>query len=104
MTEALALVRAAAAGALLGGLFFGGLWQTVRHAVLRKQPALWFLGSMLLRTAVTLSGFYVLSRGRPAWLAFSLLGFVAAQLVTTRFARAARERPTALADETFDAP
>jgi F1F0 ATPase subunit 2 len=104
MTEAFALVRATAVGALLGGLFFGGLWQTVRRAVLRKQPALWFLGSMLLRTAVTLIGFYVLSRGRPAWLGVSLLGFVGAQLVTTRLARAAREKPPALADETCDAP
>ncbi len=104
MTEALALARAAAAGALLGGLFFGGLWQTVRRAVFFKQPALWFVASMLLRTAVTLSGFYVLSRGRPALLAVSLLGFVGAQLISTGCVRAAREKPISSTREALDAP
>jgi F1F0 ATPase subunit 2 len=103
MTEALALVRAAAVGALLGGVFFGGLWQTVRRAVFSRYSGLWFAASMVLRTAVTLGGFYVFSRGRPASLAVSLLGFVAAQLITTRCARAARERPTRLASEATDA-
>jgi F1F0 ATPase subunit 2 len=104
MTETLELARAAAAGALLGALFFGGLWQTARHALVYKQPALWFVGSMLLRTAVTLYGFYVLARGSPAWLAVSLPGFVGAQLLTTRWARAARAAPVPSADEALDAP
>ncbi len=104
MTEALALVWAAAVGALLGGIFFGGLWHTVQHAVLSKQPSLWFAASMLLRTTDTLSGFYLVARGRPAWLAISVLGFVGAQWVTTRYARAVRGRATRLASEATDAP
>ena len=35
-------------GALLGSIFFGGLWWTVRQGVCPK-PVLWFLGSLLLR-------------------------------------------------------
>ena len=38
------------AGALLGAFFFGGLWWTVQKGVTSEQPALWFLGSLLLRT------------------------------------------------------
>ena len=37
------------AGLVLGAIFFGGLWWTVRKGLSSQQPALWFLGSMLLR-------------------------------------------------------
>jgi F1F0 ATPase subunit 2 len=30
------------AGLLLGAIFFGGLWWTVRKGVSSKRPALWF--------------------------------------------------------------
>ena len=43
---------------LLGALFFGGLWWTVRKGVSSTQPALWFFGSLLLRTSIALAGFY----------------------------------------------
>ncbi|MFT5416661.1 MAG: F1F0 ATPase subunit 2, partial [Gammaproteobacteria bacterium] len=57
MGNPLILVLAWMAGGLLGALFFGGLWWTVRQAVSAKQPALWVFGSFLLRTSVTLAGF-----------------------------------------------
>ena len=41
-----------------------GLWWTVRLGVSSKQPALWFLVSLLLRMAIVLAGFYF-RRGRP---------------------------------------
>jgi F1F0 ATPase subunit 2 len=104
MSEAFALVQAAVVGGLLGGLFFGGLWQTVPRALVSRQPALWFVGSMLIRTALTLSGFYLLSRGRPEWLVVALCGFVVAQLIATRRARLTREKPLPLAGEATDAP
>ena len=40
MTETLGLVQAGMVGALVGAIFFGGLWQTVRRAVSSTQPAL----------------------------------------------------------------
>ena len=40
------------AGALLGAFFFGGLWWTVQKGVASERPALWFLGSLLLRTGI----------------------------------------------------
>ena len=46
-----------------------------------ERPALWFFGSMLLRTSVTLAGFYFV--GREDWQRWllCLLGFVLARLL-----------------------
>ena len=51
-----------AAGVLLGAIFFGGLWLTVRKGVSSKQPALWFFGSLLLRMSIVLSWFLLCFR------------------------------------------
>ena len=63
MNETLTLVSALVTGVLLGGMFFGGLWWTVRKGVSSKQPALWFFGSLLLRMSIVLAGFYFVSGG-----------------------------------------
>ena len=63
-SPALAVVTGILTGILLGAIFFGGLWWTVRKAVTSGQPALWFFGSVLLRMAVALAGFYFVSDGR----------------------------------------
>ena len=61
MNETLTLALALAAGVLLGAIFFGGLWWTVRKGVSSQRPALWFLGSLLLRMSIALAGFYFVS-------------------------------------------
>jgi F1F0 ATPase subunit 2 len=78
------LILPLVAGALLGALFFGGLWWTVRRGVSSHRPALWFLGSSLLRTTVALAGFYLVAGGQWDRLLACLLGFVIARLVVTR--------------------
>jgi F1F0 ATPase subunit 2 len=103
MTEALGLVLALVGGVLLGAVFFGGLWWTVRKGVLSKQPALLFFGSLMLRTGIVLSGFYFIGRGHWERLLVSLLGFVVARLLVTRFTRAA-QRPTYLEQAASHAP
>ena len=103
MNEVLPLGLALAAGLLLGALFFGGLWWTVRKAVSSKQPALWFLGSLLLRTSLVLAGFYFVARGRWERLLGCLLGFVAARLIATRLTQPV-EKPTYPAREASHAP
>lgn len=103
MNEPLGLASALVAGVLLGGFFFGGLWWTVRKAVSSRQPALWFLGSMLLRTGIVLSGFYFVSEGDWKRLLASLLGFIIARLVVTRLIRAAQQ-PGQLARKAAHAP
>jgi len=86
MNEGLTLALALAAGLLFGGIFFGGLWWTVRKGVTSKRPALLFLGSMLLRTGVVVAGFYVVGEGHWHRLLACLLGFVIARVIVTRLA------------------
>ena len=69
MSDIPALALALLAGALLGVLFFAGLWWTVQKGVRSQNPALWFLTR---RPALRLSpdqpvfwrcGFFMLNRG-----------------------------------------
>jgi len=87
MNETLMLVLAGGAGVLLGAIFFGGLWWTVRKGVSSPRPALWFLGSLLVRSGIVVAGFYVVSGGHGERLVAGLLGFVVARLLVTRIAR-----------------
>ena len=102
MNEILSLVPALVAGVLLGAMFFGGLWWTVRKGVSSKQPALWFFGSLLLRMGIALSGFYFASGGHWERMLLCLLGFVLARLIVTRLTRTA-EKPTCFAQASLSA-
>jgi F1F0 ATPase subunit 2 len=84
MNEALSLAPAMVTGVLLGVMFFGGLWWTIRKSVSFKRPALWFFGSLLLRMGIALAGFYFVSGGHWERLLVCLLGFVLARLIVTR--------------------
>ena len=103
MNETLSLVLALGTGVLLGAMFFGGLWWTVQKGVSSKRPALWFFGSLLLRTSIALTGFYFIARGHWERLLVCLLGFVIARFIVTRLTRAV-EKPTYLAQEASHAP
>ena len=103
MNETLILVLALATGVLLGAIFFGGLWWTVQKGVSSKRPALWFFGSLLLRTSIALVGFYFIARGHWERLLVCLLGFVMARLIVMRITRAT-EKPTYFAQEASHAP
>jgi F1F0 ATPase subunit 2 len=103
MNETLSLVLALGTGVLLGAMFFGGLWWTVQKGVASKWSALWFFGSLLLRTSIALAGFYLIARGHWERLLVCLLGFILARLIVTRLTRAA-EKPTYLPPEASHAP
>lgn len=83
------------AGGLLGGVFFGGLWWTVRRGALSPTSARWFLGSLVFRTAIVLAGFYAVGAGQPARLGLCLMGFLLARGIVLR-----ATRPTAAAATT----
>jgi F1F0 ATPase subunit 2 len=87
MNETLILALACVAGIVLGTIFFGGLWWTIRKAILSGQPALWFMGSLLLRMSVALAGFYLVSGGDLKRLLLCLSGFFMARLLVTRLTR-----------------
>jgi F1F0 ATPase subunit 2 len=81
MNDLLSLAAALAAGILLGALFFGGLWWTVRLGLSSQRPALWFLGSLLARMSLALVGFYFVGGEQwPRWL-LCLLGFILSRFV-----------------------
>ena len=87
MSEIMLSALALLAGILLGAMFFGGLWWTVLKGVASPRPALWFLGSLLLRMSLALAGLYVVSGGQWDRLLVCLLGFVMARLVVTWLTR-----------------
>ena len=87
MNEALTLMLASVAGIALGAVFFGGLWWTVRRGVAASQPALWFVGSLLLRTVIVLAGFLFVSGGDWRRLVACLIGFAVARPIVTRLTR-----------------
>jgi F1F0 ATPase subunit 2 len=72
------------AGAMLGAFFFGGLWWTVQKAVASGQPAIWFIGSLLLRTGLILTGFYLVAQGHWSRIVACLLGFLMARFLVVR--------------------
>lgn len=91
LTETLSLALALLGGLMLGTIFFGGLWWTVRKGVSASQPALLFFTSLMLRTTIVLAGFYFAGRGDWKRLLVCLVGFVAARLMVTRFTRPVKE-------------
>ena len=104
MNNFLILALALVAGLLLGTIFFGGLWWTVRKGVSSEHPALWFLGSMLLRMSLVLTGFYFVGRGDWQRLIVCLLGFIIARFIVMRLTRTPIEHHNSPAKEASNAP
>jgi len=86
MNEPLALALAGVAGLVLGAIFFGALWWTLRKGLQSPRPGRWLLGSLVLRTALVLAGFYLVGAGHWERMLACLLGFVSARLALTRAA------------------
>jgi len=103
MNEVLSLTPAMLTGVLLGAIFFGGLWWTIRKCVSSQQPALWVFGSTLLRMSAVLAGFFLVARGRWDRLLVCLLGFVIARAIVIRLTRVAKD-PAYWAQEASHAP
>jgi len=88
MNETLTWILAAAAGLVLGAIFFGGLWWTVRIGLSSLHPAVWFLGSLVARMSIAIVGFYFVGRGNGLRLMACLLGFIIARFTVTMLTRA----------------
>jgi F1F0 ATPase subunit 2 len=66
-------------GLILGAVYFGGLWLTVRYAIASRLPAISFVGSYVVRTAVALGGFYYVGKGSWQSALICLAGFIMAR-------------------------
>ncbi|MBT9598207.1 MAG: ATP synthase subunit I [Vitreoscilla sp.] len=100
-TWATTWAAAVLAGAALGAVFFGGLWWTVRRGAASKTAARWFVGSLVLRTAIVLAGFFLVGAGQPVRLGLCLLGFLLARAIVLLVTR---PRLAALAPPASRAP
>ncbi|MGK0186298.1 MAG: F1F0 ATPase subunit 2 [Verrucomicrobiales bacterium] len=88
MNDALILTLSGAAGVVLGAIFFGGLWWTVRRGVTSPRPVAWFFGSLVLRMSVVIAGFYFVGVGDWRRMAACLVGFILARIAVTRLTSA----------------
>ncbi|HNP61315.1 MAG TPA: ATP synthase subunit I [Nitrospirales bacterium] len=103
MNEIFMIMPALITGMLLGAMFFGGLWWTIRKGLSSTQPAFWFIGSLLVRTSITLAGFYMVSNGQWERLLVCLAGFTIARPIVMRFTGLA-DNPNRPAQEPSHAP
>jgi F1F0 ATPase subunit 2 len=94
INDVLPLLPAAGAGFLLGLIFFGGLWWTIRRMLHSQRPALWMLGSLLLRTAIVLSGFWLLADHDWKRMLVCMAGFFIARLALTWLLRFRHAQPS----------
>jgi len=104
MIELFTLFLAGAAGAALGTIFFGGLWWTVEKGVSSKQPAVWFIGSRLLRMGIALVGFYFIGRGHWERMVACLIGFIIARFILMRLTHTRVEHPGSATKKVIHAP
>lgn len=78
--DAITIVLAVLSGWMLGLFFFGGLWWTVRRLPTTNHPALLLMGSLVLRMAVALAGFYLLLRLHWQAVLIALVAFTLTRL------------------------
>ena len=79
-------------GWLLGILFFGGLWFTVKKLTASKMTALLVLGSFIVRVGIVLIGFYFIGSGDWKKLIVCLIGFIVARFAIIHFTKSKDEK------------
>ena len=83
------------AGAMLGVVFFAGLWWTVRQLGSSRHVALLFLFSLLFRTGLVIVGFYFILGDSWQRLLAGLVGFIVVRLFATRYMHKTEQSHTA---------
>jgi F1F0 ATPase subunit 2 len=91
MNSVLHLLLAFAAGAGIGGFYFGGLWWTVRRLATSERQGALTLTSFYIRTGLTLLAFYFVMGGQWERLLFALLGTSLVRALMVRRLRPAKK-------------
>lgn len=86
MTDVLALAVGLVAGAVLGLVFFGGLWWTTQRLATSPRPGLLLSVSLLVRVVVLAAGLLLLAQVGGGPLLLGAVGLVAARIGLTRLA------------------
>jgi F1F0 ATPase subunit 2 len=84
MSEFVPLGLALAGGMMLGGVFFGGLWWTIRQLPKSRHPGLLILVSFISRSLIVLAGLYLLAQGHLMAIAAAMLGFILIRILMVR--------------------
>ncbi|MET4141700.1 ATP synthase subunit I [Pedobacter sp. UYP1] len=79
------MIIASISGIILGMIFFGGLWFTIKKTLRTSSAALWILGSSLIRTVIVLTGFYFVAQGSWQRLLLAMAGFIVGRFLVMRF-------------------
>jgi F1F0 ATPase subunit 2 len=93
MSDARLLAMALLAGVLLGMLFFGGLWWTLRAGLKARHAAFWIVLSSQVRTAIVVIGFYFIGRHDWHQLVAAIAGFFIARMSIALWQRHSRAAP-----------
>lgn len=80
MNEITTIISSFMSGILLGFFYFGGLYLTLKHLCNSSQVALLTVSSFMVRSAVCLVGFYIVSGKGLEALVFCLAGFVLSKI------------------------
>ncbi len=73
-----------AAGLVLGGLYFAGLWWTLERLGRWRQPAVVLGVSFLVRAALLMTVLLWITGGRPLPIIAALVGFWASRFILCR--------------------
>ena len=87
MTEIWFFTLAFGVGCILGCIFYGGLWWTVKKALHSSHPALWFFTSFWVRMGICFAGFYLVANGDWKKFIVCLLGIIAGRIVISYLTR-----------------
>ena len=85
--DPLSMMLSFVGGLVLGVVFYGGLWWTIRKGLSSPRPAMLFLGSAVLRMSIVVAGFYFVSNGQWQRLLVCMVGFIIARLAVTWLTR-----------------
>jgi F1F0 ATPase subunit 2 len=84
MESAGQVVMAAGLGVLLGLAFFGSLRWVVGRLLAARQPAVWMVGSAVVRITVMVAALLVIGQGRWERMVAVLAGFLVGRSIALR--------------------
>ncbi|WP_026814146.1 ATP synthase subunit I [Arenibacter certesii] len=102
MNDVIIVIPALFAGIVLGVVFFGGLWYTVRVGLRSSKAGLIFTGSLILRMLIILLGFYYIGANSWQKMLACLVGFLIARVVITRYTHKQKSLETPIINQMSD--
>ncbi len=84
MIDGLLAIGVLAWGMLLGLMYFGGLWLTVRRLTDVKHQAIWVLGSLAIRNVLAVIGFFPVVKQGWQYALICLAGVITVRFILVR--------------------